>query len=215
MWLIGLMGSVLVGYMLGSIPSGYLAGRLRGVDLRREGSGNVGATNAVRVLGRGVGIVVFVADFLKGIFAVWLASMVGALIAKDAGMIFGMAGGVSAVLGHVYPVWLSFAGGKGIATSGAVIVALYPWQVFVTGFVVWVVLFFATRYVSVASLGAAVSLPIVSGLMAWLGLCDVVLVAAGIFLAGLAIWKHRSNIERLLAGTENRFVRRGASSERS
>jgi glycerol-3-phosphate acyltransferase PlsY len=203
----------LVGYLLGSIPSGYIAGRMRGVDLRREGSGNIGATNALRVLGKKLGYCVFAADLLKG----WAAVIAGFLIARSvpgAGEAFavncGVIAAVAVVVGHSFPVWLGFRGGKGIATSAGVMLALFPPMVFAVGFLVWMALFFTTRYVSVASLGAAVALPVTSLGLTLAGQCDWVRTAIAGIMCGLAIWRHKPNIGRLIAGTEKRFERGSA-----
>lgn len=193
-------------YLLGSIPSGYLAGRLRGVDLRASGSGNIGATNALRVLGKRDGYIVFAADFLKGIVGARAAIGVGVFLRPDLPReMFAATGTVAVVLGHMFPVWLRFQGGKGIATSGGVMIAVFPWPVFVLGLLAWLIGFFSTRYVSVASLASAVVLPTVSAVLALFGQCHWMLVAAALILSLLAIWRHRPNIKRLLDGTEQRF----------
>jgi glycerol-3-phosphate acyltransferase PlsY len=192
---------VLLGaYGLGSIPFGYLAGRICGKDLRREGSGNIGATNAFRVLGKGWGLSVFALDFAKGLLAV---ELFGAIVSHAEGWM--LAAGVAAILGHNFPVWLGFRGGKGIATSAGVVAALYPpWYFFVV-LILWLGLFFATRYVSVASLGAAVAL-IIGGLAGiFLGFFSGLLGGVSAAIGLLGVWRHRSNIARLRAGTEPRF----------
>lgn len=198
-------------YLLGSVPWGYLAGRVNGRDLRTEGSGNTGATNAVRVLGRKWGGAVFALDFLKG----WAAVMAGFAIAKwgyggteDVVVRSGVVSAVFVVLGHNFPVWLGFRGGKGIATSGGLMVALFPPMVFASGLAVWVVLFFGTRYVSVASLGAALALPASAGVLWSLGQCDPLRFGVAAALCVLAVWRHKANIGRLVAGTEKRFERK-------
>lgn len=205
------MGEVLIwwllAYLCGSVPFGYFAGRLRGVDLRKEGSGNIGATNAARVLGKPWGVAVFALDFLKG-FA-------PALLARIWGMpeLVQVGAGLCAILGHNFPVWLGFRGGKGIATSAGAIVALYPWQVFAAAVLTWTGLFGLTRIVSVASIGAAVIFPVVTGVLWYLGQCGVLFFGLSGILSLLAIWKHRSNIQRLLAGTEPRFEKKGKKVE--
>ncbi len=195
------------GYLLGSIPSGFLAGRLRGVDMRKEGSGNVGATNTLRVLGKGWGYAVFAADLVKGLVAASLAVRIGGGLVPDAWGYPGVAGGIAAVLGHNFPVWLGFRGGKGIATSGGVMLGLFPPPVFVSGLVVWALVFFTSRYVSLASLAAAVSFPISSFTLVWMGRCEPALGVIATVMGALAFWKHRTNITRLASGTEKRFER--------
>src|SRR3954447_19150150 len=149
-------------YLLGSIPFGYLAGRLAGIDIRKTGSGNVGATNVVRVLGKRYGYPVFALDFVKGFTAVKIAMlMAGGREAEwNSPKIFGTAAAMCSVLGHVYPPWLKFKGGKGVATSAGALLALTTVATLI-GVTTWIIVFWVTRYVSLASMVAAVVLPIV------------------------------------------------------
>ena len=199
-------------YLIGSIPSGYLVGRIKGVDLRKVGSGNIGATNALRVLGKKWGYLVFAADFLKG----WLAVRIGFAAANhlppDHAIVAGIIAAVFAMVGQIFPVWLGFKGGKGIATSGGIMIGLFPGWVFLCGLVVWVVFFYGTRYVSVASIAAAISLPVSSGILMLFGRCDWRLVIIAALMCALAVWRHKSNIERLLAGTEKKFEKKRSAS---
>lgn len=207
-----LLLSALVGYLFGSFPSGFLAGLAKGVDLRKEGSGNVGATNAVRVLGKVWGYGVFFADFLKGFLAVKAALFIGWQLAPDFEVYAGVVGAFFAVLGHNFPVWLKFQGGKGISTSGGIMLGLFPFPVFLAGLVAWMLLFFTTRYVSLASLASAVALPAASFVMASWGACPLPLAWVSLAMCALAFWRHRGNIQRLLNGTEKRFERGKKSS---
>jgi len=198
-------------YVLGSIPWGYLAGRWNGVDLRNEGSGSTGATNALRVLGKKWGYTVFALDAFKG----WLSVMIGFVLAlwiyhavESVVINAGVISAIFAVIGHSYPVWLGFKGGKGIASSAGIMLALFPPPVFAFGLFVWLVLFYSTRYVSIASLGAAVALPTASGALMFLGQCDLVRTSIAGVMGLLAIWRHKSNIQRLMAGTEKRFEKK-------
>jgi acyl phosphate:glycerol-3-phosphate acyltransferase len=206
--LIGPLLALLGAYGLGSIPFGYLAGRICRKDLRREGSGNIGATNAFRVLGKGWGLSVFALDFAKGLLAV---ELFGIFVSNAEGWL--LAAGITAILGHNFPVWLGFRGGKGIATSAGVIAALYPPWYFLVVLALWVGLFFSTRYVSVASLGAAVAL-ITGGLTGiFFGFFSGLLGGVSVVIGLLGMWRHRSNIARLRAGTEPRFSRKSPSKE--
>ena len=205
---IAFITSLLASYLCGSFPSGFLAGKLRGVDLRKEGSGNVGATNAFRVLGKTWGYAVFAADALKGFLGVKVALGIAMLLAPGYEIPMGVVGAVGAVLGHNFPVWLGFQGGKGISTSAGVMLGLFPLIVFGVGLVAWMTLFFTTRYVSVASLASAIALPATSLVLALNGKCDWLLVAVATVMCVLAFWRHRSNIARLMAGTEKRFERK-------
>ncbi len=180
----------LSGYLLGSIPFGYLLGRWKGVDLHQKGSGNIGAANAVRVLGKPAGFAVLILDALKGVLACWLAS-------SETGQI---TAGLAAVLGHNFPCWLRFQGGKGIATSAGVLLILTPISLAIAGGV-FLILAAATRVVSVGSLGASVVLPFAVWLVEGWG----ELLAATALMGLLAVCRHRDNIRRLRAGTEPRF----------
>ena len=189
-------------YLLGSIPTGYLVGRAKGVDIRTVGSKNMGATNVFRTVGKMLGILVLLADALKGWLAVaWLAPLIWHAFSHEAipGWLRVIAG-IGAILGHNYTCWLQFKGGKGIATSAGVFIALTPWALLIA-LGVWIVLFAVTRYVSVASMAAAAVLP----MAAWFTTHDPGLTLVAGVLGALAIYKHKKNIERLLAGTENRI----------
>lgn len=191
--------AIAVAYLLGSIPSGYLAGRLRGVDIRTVGSRNVGATNVFRTLGRGIGIAVMAADIAKGVAAVLIADQV-------AGEPWNVLAAAVAMAGHVWPVWLGLKGGKGVAVGAGAVAALTP-VAFAILFVAWILIVLATRYVSVASIAAAVAYTP----LAWaLGATWPTLVFAAIGSAAV-VWLHRRNIERLVKGTELRLsLRRGS-----
>jgi glycerol-3-phosphate acyltransferase PlsY len=192
------------GYVSGATPFGYLAGKLKGLDIRQHGSGNIGATNAIRVLGKGIGIPVFILDLLKGWLPIWLAkewlgSMpeASALLSTTA-----VITGFAAVLGHMFTFWLSFKGGKGVATTAGVLLGIAPLAM-LGGLVVWLACFFTTRYVSLASMMAGVGVfgtLLVS--MIRTGNWDLVLLGFGLLVMILVIVRHRGNITRLLAGTE-------------
>jgi acyl phosphate:glycerol-3-phosphate acyltransferase len=199
-----------VAYLLGSIPTGYLVARSRGVDIRTVGSGNIGATNVFRILGKPAGIFVLLVDALKGFVSCALVgplvyrALVGPLPEESATCEFlKIVGAFMAIIGHNYTCWLKFKGGKGIATSAGVVLGLLPLALAIA-LGTWIVLFLATRYVSVASIGAAFVLPFATWLIAR-GSERMIIVAA--IIGALAIYKHRSNIQRLLNGTESRFER--------
>jgi glycerol-3-phosphate acyltransferase PlsY len=197
------------GYLIGSIPIGYLVGRLAGIDIRTIGSGNVGATNVVRTLGKRYGYPVFLLDFLKGFVAV-RGSIAMATpspfvsLAEWAGIL----GGICAVIGHSFPVWLRFKGGKGVATSGGVVFGLMPMVAMIAG-VIWLIIFQLTRYVSIASIVAVASVPCACGVMLWLGYLHTnILFYFSIALAVVVVVRHRANISRLARGGESRFERK-------
>jgi len=198
-----------VGYFVGSIPFGYIAGRLAGVDIRKVGSGNVGATNVVRTLGRRLGYPVFLLDFLKGVAGVEMSILVFNHSSTQASReLCGIVGGACCVAGHLFPIWLGFKGGKGVAASGGVIFGLMPFVASIMAFV-WIVVFETTRYVSLASVAAAIAMPIATGAMFHFGkLHAPVLFYFSLCLAAVVIARHRSNFSRLLSGTEQRFQRK-------
>ena len=198
--------TALAAYLLGSIPTGYLVARAKGIDIRSVGSGNIGATNVMRILGKPAGILVLVVDGFKGWVACGLlpgyALPFFEVRPGDAGElreVLAIVCGVAAVLGHNYPCWLKFKGGKGIATSAGVLAALVPWALIII-LSLWILFFALTRYVSIGSLVASFTLPFASWFTTHSTLLTLVTGAMGV----LAIYKHRANIERLLHGTESR-----------
>lgn len=196
--------SLLAGYLLGSVPFGLVAARMKGVDIRHHGSGNIGATNVWRVCGWRYGLPVFVLDVLKGVAAVLLASWIaGRMMGDPEWSRVGAA--VACILGHSFPIWLGFKGGKGVATSLGVLAGLMP-LVSLAVLLVWALIFKVSGYVSLASVVAALALPLFAGgaqLAGW-GYgwpC----VGFGAFAAMLVVVRHRGNIQRLMAGTESSF----------
>jgi glycerol-3-phosphate acyltransferase PlsY len=201
----GFIITALIAYVLGSIPTGFLFGKARGIDIRTVGSGNIGATNVVRSLGKPAGAAVLLADAAKG----WLAVSVVAPLMSG---LFGVPGdhltqdwlricaGLAALLGHNYTCFLSFKGGKGIATSAGVLLALVPYSLWII-LAVWIVVFALTRYVSLASIAASLTLPVAT----WLTGQSLALILVTTGMTLLAVYKHRANIQRLLNGTETRM----------
>jgi acyl phosphate:glycerol-3-phosphate acyltransferase len=199
-----------LGYLFGSFPAGYFAGQMAGVDVRSAGSGNIGATNVLRVLGKKWGYTVFFVDAFKGFAAVRLALFLAERLSSSRpdAVYFAILAAVMCVVGHTFPVWLRFKGGKGVATSAGAIFGLMPLAAVII-FLVWVVVFEITRYVSVASIIAASSLPVAVALLLHWGIVDgIVLLYFSTLLAILVVWSHRSNFSRLLKGTEQRFTRK-------
>ena len=192
--------TIVVAYLTGSLPTGYLAGMARGIDIRAAGSGNIGATNVFRVLGKTAGIAVLAVDGVKGFAAArWAPLLAGSCFPGTPRENLALAAGAAAVLGHVYSCWLKFKGGKGIATSAGVGFAWAPEACGVT-LAIWGIVFASTRYVSVASIVAAVVLPVAVWVFQYGTKMTLVMTA----LAVLAIYKHKTNIRRLVEGTENR-----------
>ena len=201
------LATVIGAYLLGSIPTGYLVARARGVDIRQVGSGNIGATNAFRVLGKPAGILVLGTDALKGFLACKVVSGVAYSFLSppyqqvaESRETLAIVAGIAAILGHNYTCWLKFKGGKGIATTGGVLLALMPYAL-LTITIVWIVVTIATRYVSLGSLAAAITLPFA----AWAFAGSRRLIGVATIMTALAVYKHKGNIRRLLNGTENRF----------
>lgn len=202
--------SVVLGYLLGSCPNGFLVSRARGIDIREHGSGNIGATNVLRVLGKSWGYLVFALDAGKGLVAVRIAFEMAALLIPQNSQreLVGIAAGLACILGHTFPVWLGFRGGKGVATSAGVLLGLMPLAM-VSVLAVWLLLFQITRYVSLASIGAAVALPIFVYLYLRLKfLMGPSLLPFSILIAGVVVWRHRSNIQRLWQGKEQPFEKK-------
>lgn len=197
LYFMGSLAGITFGYIMGSCPTGYLIVKyIKGMDIRNYGSGNIGATNVSRVLGRGWAVFTAVFDMLKGGMAVLIAMLLGARSPATLSLI-----GLAAIVGHDYPVWLGFRGGKGVATTFGVF-ACYdffnPFPV-IAGGIVWFAVKEKTGYVSMASMAglavAALSMPIF--------LMDKAYYMCGLAAVLLAVWRHRENIKRLLDGTEN------------
>ena len=201
----------LLGYLIGSVNFAVLVAKKHGVDILKEGSGNPGATNVKRVLGKGPGNLVFALDALKGFVGAGLPTLVGYVIATQnlavviPGDVFihGVAGFVGTLLGHCFSCFLKFKGGKGVASTIGGLLLLLPIPILI-GAAIWGLVFLVSRYVSLASLALGVSLP-VSCLFLKLDQPRFWFAAA---IAAFNVWTHRSNIGRLLAGTESRFVKK-------
>ncbi len=198
-----LLITLIFAYLAGSLPTGFLVARAMRVDITQVGSGNIGATNVFRVLGKGPGALVLIVDLLKGALAVLVAPMLAAAMTPTDSLALPALAALGAVLGHNYTCWLGFKGGKGVATSAGAMAALIP-PAFGVTVITWLLVFFLSRYVSMASIAAALILPVatiftVSGPTRW------PLVAFTSALAALAVGRHRANIERLKAGTEHRI----------
>jgi acyl phosphate:glycerol-3-phosphate acyltransferase len=190
--------AVLGAYLVGAIPAAYLAGRAKGVDLRKHGSGNLGATNAWRVLGWKVGLAVYLFDTLKGALPVLLLPH-----PSSNAELWRIAYGVAAIVGHVRPIYLGGkGGGKGVATAGGVFFALAP-KALLVALAVFAALFLATGYVSLGSLSAAVTLPL--ALLAFDGVRVTPVLVIAVLVAAFVFWTHRANIGRLRRGEESRF----------
>jgi glycerol-3-phosphate acyltransferase PlsY len=191
---------LLAAYLIGAFPSSYVVGKLlRGIDLRQHGSGNLGATNAYRVLGWKAAMPVFILDILKG----WLPTFVFPRIDASGAWEWALAYGAAAIIGHVFSIYVRFKGGKGVATGSGVFLALAPLAVLI-GLVVWSVLLFITGTVSIASIAAAITLPVA----VWLLGAPTLVLALALALSLFVIYAHRANIRRLRRGEEPSFRRK-------
>lgn len=198
--------TLLAGYLLGSLPSGYLAGRwLAGLDIRQQGSGSTGATNVLRVLGKGPALAVFAVDVGKGAVAVLLAKALLQPLGFDAASDWWVvATGLAALAGHIWPVWLGWKGGKAVATGLGMLLGL-TWPVGLACFGIFLTVLSFSRIVSLSSVVAALSLPLL--MLGWFGQGGLrpAYLALALLTTVLVVWRHRSNIQRLLAGTEPRL----------
>jgi glycerol-3-phosphate acyltransferase PlsY len=198
-----------ISYLTGSVPSGYIAGRIAGIDIRKAGSGNIGATNVTRTLGKKYGYPVFAADFGKGLLAVFVANRIAMHAGSTSVALYDVVAAAFCVLGNAFPVWLGFRGGKGVAVSAGLLFALMPWAGMIA-ILLWVALFYLTGYVSLASLVAATMLPVAVYLLLRAGwMTDWPFLYVSIALTAFIILRHRSNIVRLIQGNEQRFRKDG------
>lgn len=198
--------TALVGYLLGSLPFGYLVAKSYGVDIFKEGSGNPGATNVKRVLGPKAGNTVLVLDILKGSLATGWPLL--PMIVTPHQQVLGLIGVIAAVLGHSFSIFTRFKGGKGVATAAGGLLVLMPIACLTAG-ATWIVVFFASRYVSLASIAGAAAVIVA----AWVLPYHVSLQIIASVIGGFVIIRHHENIKRLLNGTENRFVKKPAGGE--
>ncbi len=197
--------TIVIAYLLGSIPFGYLLVRVfRKQDIRSIGSGNIGATNVARSGAKGLGIATLLLDCLKGVVAVLVAFAIAHRFGLDRSAAFDLASAaaIAAILGHVFPVWLAFRGGKGVATALGVFLVLSPRTVG-GALLVFIAAFFLTRYVSLGSILSALSIPLFAAI--FLTSRTPLVLLAFLFIPLLVVVKHHANIRRLLSGTESRF----------
>ncbi|MEM7145689.1 MAG: glycerol-3-phosphate 1-O-acyltransferase PlsY [Verrucomicrobiota bacterium] len=195
---------ILAAYVVGATPFGFLAGKLRGIDIRQHGSGNIGATNVLRTLGKPLGIAVFILDFVKGLAPAFVALQ----LFPEPGSLIPIVAALATILGHNYTFWLGFKGGKGIATSAGALLALMPLPI-LAALVVWILVFSTSKYVSLASMLAALAVPVSLAILQFTrGPQNIPLLVFASLIACLAIYRHKSNIKKLLSGTENRFEKK-------
>jgi acyl phosphate:glycerol-3-phosphate acyltransferase len=208
-----LVAAIVASYLLGSIPAAYLAGRSRGIDLRKHGSGNLGATNVIRVLGTKIGLLVFAVDMAKGAIPVaffprWVPV---AAMPMGSATVVAILCGIAAIIGHVRPIYLMFgSGGKGVATAAGVFLALAPIQT-TLALLIFAVVLLSSGFVSLGSLTSAATLPVLLGVT--VGVRSP-LFTISIVVAAFVFWTHRANIARLRNGQEHRFGKAGTPAKR-
>lgn len=195
-----------ISYLCGSIPFGLLIGKFNGIDIRLHGSHNIGATNVRRILGRDWGIACFLCDFLKGLLPVLFVSSLAGAGNENWGELLAVIG---SICGHCFSVWLKFKGGKGVATSLGAVIGVSLWPVLGAA-LVWYLFFLKTRIVALASIAAAVAMPVISILMylLWPGHMHGPAILLMTVIAALIVWRHKENIQRMMAGKENSFKKK-------
>ena len=204
------IASLVIGYLFGIVQTAYIYGKMNGIDIREHGSGNAGTTNALRVLGKKAGAIVFAGDFLKCFLAIHLVQIIFKNSAADILPLIGLYGATGCILGHNFPVQLNFRGGKGIACTAGILAA-FDVRIGVIALLTFLAIVIATRYVSLGSMVIVTEFALFIIVFGQLGLyhmaqaplIEMYVLAA--FLAGMAIYRHRANIVRLLNGTENRI----------
>ena len=204
------IASLVIGYLFGIVQTAYIYGKMNGIDIREHGSGNAGTTNALRVLGKTAGAIVFAGDFLKCFVAIHLVQIIFKNSAADILPLVGLYGATGCILGHNFPVQLNFRGGKGIACTAGLLAA-FDVRIGVIALLTFLAIVIATRYVSLGSMVIVTEFALFIIVFGQLGLyrmaqaplIEMYVLAA--FLAGMAIYRHRANIVRLLNGTENRI----------
>jgi len=204
---------IIASYLLGSVPFGLIIAAAHGTDLRSVGSGNIGATNVSRVLGKKWALVCFALDVLKGLLPMLVTARLIALPSAGLHLALWLAVGCSAILGHIFPVYLKFKGGKGVATSLGVVLGLWPYYTIcgLVAFAVWVLILLIWRYVSLASIAAAVTFPVcltaaVAIVPDWRFGALWPLFTVAILMPILVVLRHRANIKRLIEGTESKIL---------
>lgn len=204
------IASLVIGYLFGIIQTAYIYGKMNGIDIREHGSGNAGTTNALRVLGKKAGAIVFAGDFLKCFIAIHFVQLIFKNSASDILPLIGLYGATGCILGHNFPVQLNFRGGKGIACTAGLLAA-FDVRIGVIALLTFLAIVILTRYVSLGSMVIVTEFALFIIVFGQLGLYHMAqeplieLYALAAFLASMAIYRHRANIVRLLSGTENRI----------
>lgn len=196
------IGALLIGYLLGGVQSAILVGRLKGIDIRKQGSGNAGTTNTIRVLGKKAGVLVLIIDILKAVIAIGLAKFIFSGSHYDASILIALYSGIGAILGHSYPLFFNFKGGKGIATTAGTLIGI-DIRLFLIGAAIFLICFGITKIVSISSLLMTASIPILI-IIAYAGKGSIGIEAMvlTLLITGFTFYRHKANIRRLIDGTE-------------
>ncbi len=196
----------LLAYLIGGIPTSFIAGKLNGIDITKHGSGNSGATNALRVLGTKIGVTVMLIDAFKGVVAILVGRWIMSLFSIEVTQIYDITLGITAILGHVFSIYLKFKGGKGVATTAGVYALLSP-LAFIIALIAFIVVVASSRYVSLGSIIAAIVLVTSQFVMNYLGgFQELPILILTVLVALFIILKHKQNISRLIKGNENKLV---------
>lgn len=200
------IGALLIGYLLGGVQSAILVGRLKGIDIREQGSGNAGTTNTIRVMGKKFGAVVLVIDILKAVLAIWIAKLIFGQNHEEAKILIELYSGIGAILGHSYPLFFGFKGGKGIATTAGTLIGI-DIRLFLIAALLFLICFGITRIVSMSSLLMTASVPIII-IVAYSGTGSIGIEAMilALMITVFTFYRHRANIQRLIDGTEAKLT---------
>lgn len=196
------LGALLIGYLFGNIQSSILVGRMCGIDIRQHGSGNAGTTNTIRVLGKKWGALVLIIDMLKAVLAIYLSDWILGRNHPNIMILIALYSGFGAILGHTYPVFFGFKGGKGIATAAGTLVGINYW-LFIVAAIVFLICFKITHIVSISSLAMMLTLPVLISVMyAGTGAVGIEAIIVAFVITGFTFMTHRANIKRIINGEE-------------
>lgn len=200
------IGALLIGYLLGGVQSAILVGRFKGIDIRAHGSGNAGTTNTIRVLGKKEGALVLIIDILKAVLAIALAKLIFGANHQNATILIALYSGIGAILGHSYPIFFGFKGGKGIATTAGTLIGI-DFKLFLVAAAVFLICFGITRIVSISSLLMTASLPVlISVIYAGAGSTGIEAMILSLGITAFTFYRHKENIKRLMNGTEAKLT---------
>ena len=200
------IGALLIGYLLGGVQSAILVSRFKGIDIRNQGSGNAGTTNTLRVLGKKAGALVLIIDILKAVVAIWLSKLIFNGSHHDANILIALYSGIGAILGHSYPLFFNFKGGKGIATTAGTLIGI-DLRLFLVGAAVFLICFGITKIVSISSLLMTASIPILIIITyAGKGSIGREAMVLALFITAFTFYRHKANIKRLIDGTEAKLT---------